>query len=118
MGLLTVMGLFVVSPDTAVAGIVAGSTDWLDVHRQNLSLSAALFAVGIPIPITVLLGSLLVLAVTRTGDLNHGFGLALAAGILLSPLAWPAYLTATTPLWPSTKAIMHSIRGPRRPKRP
>jgi hypothetical protein len=118
MGLLTVLGLFVVSPDTAVAGIVAGTRDWLDAHPQNLSLSAALFAVGVPIPITILLGSLLVLAVTRTGDLNHGFGLALAAGMLLSPIAWPAYLTATAPLWPSTKAIMHSIRGARRANRP
>lgn len=95
---LTLVGLLIVPYDTAVASLFAGRV-WAEHHPFNFSLSWLLTGFGISIFVSLIVGSVLALWAARK-DSRLSFGYVLTAAIFLSPISWPAYLTATAPMWP------------------
>ena len=97
---LTVGGLLIVSPDAAVQSILNGG-EWMDASDlANISMSRAMFKwAGVPVVLTVVVGSTVALALARRMSPFTGYGLTVLAGVVLSPLGWPAYLSSTAPAW-------------------
>jgi hypothetical protein len=98
VGALTVGGLAVIPAEMAFANLVGGSV-WAGSHLMNLSISWPLRHL-IPVAAIILVGSTLTLWAARKIDVQIGYGVVIAAAVVLSPIGWPAYLTATAPLWP------------------
>jgi hypothetical protein len=92
----TLMGLLVVPLGESMRGLSAG-LGWMRVHT-NISISALFNDLGVPIIITIGLGSLAFLALAFRLPPRAGYGVATLGAILLSPLAWPSYLAALSPL--------------------
>jgi hypothetical protein len=92
---LTAFGLLVVPISQAVDAI-NGAVDWADI-LINVSISAFLNSFGVPFAVTIAVGSLAALWIARKAPI--GYGIAVISGVLLSPLGWPEYFSATTPLW-------------------
>ena len=95
---LTGLGLLIVSPVDAVNSIMEGS-GWRTLPGANWSLSTFLERIWIPVAVTVGVGSVVTLAAARRLAPFGGFGLSVLAAVILSPLAWPAYLASTAPAW-------------------
>lgn len=94
---ITALGLLIV-PFSEVVGAMVGGAGWRAITGlNNLSISALLESQGVPLAVTIGLGSVMTLWVAQR--VTSGYGVAVIGGVLLSPLGWPEYLAATTPLW-------------------
>jgi hypothetical protein len=97
---LTVGGLLIVGPADSLRAFTS-ATAWADTDLWNVSLSWALSRLGVPIAVTVLVGSAVVLLALRRNRLFTAYGIAIGVSILLSPLGWPEYFSATSLGWPA-----------------
>lgn len=97
---LSVGGLFL--PGVTIERTIRSLTDdgWAFAHGSNLSLSTLLARVGIPTVITIAVGIIFVASTVHRMGPQRGFGVAMAVGLLISPIAWFHYWSATAPMWP------------------
>ena len=100
-GILTIAGLAV--PGVTFERALRSLTDdgWALAHGSNLSASTLMSRIGVPSALTIGVVTVIVFWAIRHMEVRRGYGIALMAGLLVSPIAWLHYWVATAPMWPS-----------------